>query len=95
MTGEHTQTELAQMLGLDKTTLLVTLDELERAGLARRRPSPTDRRVRVIAVTKAGERKVAKAEEIAGAVHADVLASVPARQRKAFVETLAELAHRR
>ena len=42
------------MVGLDKTTMVVTLDELEAAGLAERRPSPTDRRARVIAVTKAG-----------------------------------------
>ena len=28
------------MIGLDKTTLVVTLDELEAAGLAERRPPP-------------------------------------------------------
>src|SRR3954470_391123 len=44
--GEHTQTELAEMVGLDKTTMVVAVDELERAGLAERRPSPHDRRAR-------------------------------------------------
>jgi len=58
MTGEYTQTEIARMVGLDKTTMVVTIDDLEAAGLAERRPSQTDRRARVIAVTKAGERKV-------------------------------------
>jgi len=58
--GEHSQTELARMVGLDKTTMVVTLDELEAAGLAERRASPTDRRVRVIAVTAAGARKLAE-----------------------------------
>ena len=53
-TGEHSQTQLARIVGLDKTTMVVTLDELEAAGLAERRPSPTDRRARVIAVTPAG-----------------------------------------
>ena len=52
--GEHTQIELARLVGLDKTTMVVTLDELEAKGLAERRPSPTDRRARVIAVTDAG-----------------------------------------
>ena len=56
MCGEQTQTELAQLIGLDKTTMVVTVDELERAGLAERRPSETDRRARVIAVTPAGKR---------------------------------------
>ena len=54
MTGEFTQTEIARMVGLDKTTMVVTVDELEAAGLAERRPSSTDRRARVIEVTKDG-----------------------------------------
>ena len=62
MRGEYTQTELARIVGLDKTTMVVTLDELEAAGLAERRPSATDRRARVVAVTKAGERKVRQAD---------------------------------
>src|SRR4051794_7004423 len=77
-TGEHTQTELARMVGLDKTTMVVTLDELEAAGLAERRPSPTDRRARVIAVTKAGARKLRRAEAICDAIRDDVLGVLPA-----------------
>ena len=64
MTGEHTQTALAQAVGLDKTTMVVTLDELEAAGLAERRAAEGDRRARIVAVTKAGERKVAQAKQI-------------------------------
>ncbi|TMM05146.1 MAG: winged helix-turn-helix transcriptional regulator [Actinobacteria bacterium] len=90
-TGEHTQTELAQMIGLDKTTLLVTLDELEAAGLAERRPSEKDRRVRVIAVTNAGERKLAEAEKIADRVQADVLEALSPDERKVFVDALGRL----
>ena len=90
-TGEHTQTELAQMIGLDKTTLLVTLDELEAAGLAERRPSEKDRRVRVIAVTNAGERKLAEAEKIADWVQADVLEALSPDERKVFVDALGRL----
>src|ERR671937_2030558 len=91
MTGELTQTELAHAVGLDKTTMVVTLDELEAAGLAERRPSKTDRRARVIAVTKAGEKKVAKAAEVVERVQAEALASLPGRQREAFMEALANL----
>jgi DNA-binding MarR family transcriptional regulator len=88
MTGEHTQTELAHMAGLDKTTMVVTIDQLEAAGLAKRVPSSEDRRARVVAVTKAGERKVAEAEKIVDEIHADVLAALPAGDRKPFVEAL-------
>ena len=91
MTGELTQTELAQAVGLDKTTMVVTIDELEKAGLAERRPSKTDRRARVIGVTKAGQRKVAQAAEVVERVQADVLGTLPAKERQAFVEALSGL----
>ncbi len=80
--GEHTQKALAEMVGIDKTTMVVTVDELEAAGLAERRPSPTDRRAHVIAVTKAGERKLAKAEAIKEQVQAEVLETLPAARAK-------------
>ena len=91
MSGEHTQIELARMIGLDKTTMVVTLDELERAGLAERRPSSKDRRARVVAVTKAGEEMVHRADELTERVQADVLAALPAKERDALVSGLRKL----
>ncbi len=91
MTGAHTQTELAAIVGLDKTTMVVTLDELEAAGLAERRPSTTDRRVRVIAVTKAGTKKVRQAQEIADQIRDDVLAVLPPQERTALLDALTRL----
>jgi MarR family transcriptional regulator for hemolysin len=91
LTGDHTQTELARMVGLDKTTMVVTLDELEAAGLAERRPSSEDRRARVIAVTKAGQRKIEEADEIAERIRADVLSVLPADERKVFLDALTRL----
>jgi MarR family transcriptional regulator for hemolysin len=90
-TGEHSQTQLARMIGLDKTTMVVTLDELEAAGLAARRASPTDRRARVIAVTEAGARTLREAEEIGDRIREDVLSVLPARDRKVFLDALARL----
>jgi DNA-binding MarR family transcriptional regulator len=95
LTGEHTQTELAQLVGLDKTTMVVTIDELEEAGLAKRLPSSRDRRARVIAVTKAGERKVAEAREVIDRVQDDVLASLPARERTGLLDALNRLVSER
>jgi MarR family transcriptional regulator for hemolysin len=91
MTGDHTQSEVARMVGLDKTTMVVTLDELEAAGLAERRPSPHDRRARVIAVTGTGKRKVREAEEIAERVRADVLSVLPEGDREVFLSSLTRL----
>jgi MarR family transcriptional regulator, transcriptional regulator for hemolysin len=92
MTGVHTQTELARLVGLDKTTMVVTVDELEAAGLAARRPSPTDRRARVIAVTDAGADKVREADEVLDQVRGDVLSALPADERDVFLSALGRLA---
>jgi MarR family transcriptional regulator, transcriptional regulator for hemolysin len=91
MSADRTQTEIARMVGLDKTTMVVTLDELEAAGLAERRPSPEDRRARVIAVTPAGKRKVREAQEIADRVRADVLSVLSERDREVFLDALTQL----
>lgn len=88
---ELTQTELAKLIGVDKTTMVVTVDELERARLARRVPSTVDRRARVIEVTKAGERKVAEGQRIIDEVQADVLNSLPPGDREAFLRALTAL----
>lgn len=91
LSGQHTQTELAEMIGLDKTTMVVTIDELERAGLAERQPVPDDRRARIIAVTSAGRRKVAEAEKIKERVQTDVLSDLPAREAAALISGLSKL----
>src|SRR5688500_6071258 len=89
--GEHTQKELAEIVGLDKTTMVVTLDELERAGLAERRPAEGDRRARIIKVTLAGRKLVAKGEKVVAQIQEDVLSSLPSGERKTLVEALEKL----
>jgi MarR family transcriptional regulator for hemolysin len=90
--GELTQSAVAEQCALDKTTMVVTMDELERKGLAERRPSSTDRRARIIAVTGDGERIVEQANAIVAEIYSEVLAALPAAQRDAFVAGLAALA---
>lgn len=90
--GDRTQTQIAEQCALDKTTMVVTVDELEAAGLAERRPSSTDRRARIVAVTSAGEAAMAEADAIVDRVYRDVLAALPARERAGFVAALERLA---
>jgi DNA-binding MarR family transcriptional regulator len=95
LAGEQTQIQLAERCALDKTTMVVAIDELERAGLAERSPSPTDRRARIIAVTDDGREKVAQADEIVSRIYADVLGSLPDDERDAFVNGLSHLVRER
>ena len=89
--GDRTQKEIADAALLDKTTMVTTVDGLEAAGLAERRPSPVDRRARLITVTPAGRRIVAKGKTVIDEVIADVLDSIPARQQSAFLTGLQHL----
>jgi MarR family transcriptional regulator, transcriptional regulator for hemolysin len=90
-TGEYTQKELADAAGLDKTTMVVAVDELERAGLAERRPSKTDRRARIIAVTEKGEKAYAEGQKLAARLQEDVLSSLPEDEREVFLNALSRL----
>lgn len=95
MTGSYTQTQLADLVGLDKTTMVVTLDELEAAGLARRVTASTDRRARVVEVTAKGRRKVTQADEVMVRVQADVLSALGKSGGAALVEALGQLVQQR
>lgn len=87
----RTQAELAALADLDKTTMVATADALERAGLARRVPSLTDRRARIIEVTEAGRRAATTGQRIVDRVHADVLKELSHTERSAFVDALGRL----
>ena len=75
--------------------MVITIDELEKAGLAERRPSPSDRRARIIAVTDKGAEVVARGREVVDRLYADVLAALPESERSSFVDGLARLVEER
>jgi MarR family transcriptional regulator, transcriptional regulator for hemolysin len=89
--AELTQSRLGELAGLDKTTMVVTMDKLERAGLAERRPSATDRRARIVAVTPAGEKLLAAGQKVVDRAHVDMLAALPEADREVFVRCMSAL----
>ena len=50
------QQQIGSSMGIDPSTMVSLIDQLERAGLAKRRPSSTDRRAREVAITPKGRR---------------------------------------
>ncbi|MFI7243575.1 MarR family winged helix-turn-helix transcriptional regulator [Streptomyces qinglanensis] len=90
--GERTQSELAGIGDMDKTTMVVTVDALEKAGLAERRPSSTDRRARIIAVTDKGARTAERSQRIVDSVHGQALDALPDGDRETFLRLLDHLA---
>ncbi|MET9252205.1 MarR family winged helix-turn-helix transcriptional regulator [Streptomyces sp. NPDC003717] len=89
---ERTQAQLAELGDMDKTTMVVTVDALEQAGLAERRPSGTDRRARVIAVTEEGARVAEQSQRIVDGVHERALGSLPETAREQVLAALTALA---
>ncbi|NYI04714.1 MarR family winged helix-turn-helix transcriptional regulator [Allostreptomyces psammosilenae] len=88
---ERTQIQLAEIGDMDKTTMVVTVDALEKAGLAERRPSSQDRRARIIAVTEEGARVAQQSQRIVDRVHHEALASLPEEDRTALLRALNHL----
>jgi DNA-binding MarR family transcriptional regulator len=80
------------MIGLDKTTMVVTVDELEAQGLVERTPSRSDRRARLIKVTNEGRRRVEGADRVLDRVRDDVLEALPDEERQVFLRALGRLA---
>ncbi len=60
--GEPRQNALAEAVGIEGPSLVRLLDQLCVAGLVLRKEDPTDRRAKVLSLTPAGERTVAKME---------------------------------
>src|SRR3954454_3254982 len=88
---ERTQIQLAELGDMDKTTMVVTVDALEKAGLAERRPSSTDRRGRVLAGPAKGAEVARQSQEIADGVHQAALGALPADEREVLLRAMNRL----
>lgn len=70
------QTELAERLGVDTSTLVRLIDILTARGLIERRVAPQDRRARLIFLTEEGQGEVARLRERLLAIEYQMLADL-------------------
>ena len=75
------QHEIGVAMGIDPSTMVSLIDELEAAGLARRRPRPTDRRAREVHITPKGRRVLERARQLVLHVEGEVLQGLNAAER--------------
>ena len=83
-----TQSELARMLGIERSGLVAIVDDLEARGYLRRNPVPGDRRARALSPTAAGTEAY---ERMRGAVraHEDALLSdLSPEERSVLIDLL-------
>ena len=85
----RSQQEIAERLGVDRTTMVAMLDALETKGIVARRPHAADRRRNVIELTASGTKTVARAIAASDTIEAEFLA--PLGDSAAFRAALPKL----
>jgi DNA-binding MarR family transcriptional regulator len=90
--GPLSQRRLMDLTGEDRSAMVRTIDDLERLGLAIRRPDPSDRRAHAVELTHAGRQLRAKAGAIAEEVAARLLDGFTPEERDALFVLLERFA---
>lgn len=83
-----TQSELAELLEIEKPTLGRLLDRLEAKGWVRREHDSRDRRAWRVHLTDAVEPAMRKLRKVASELRSDALAGLSAPERERFIDTL-------
>lgn len=86
--GAVRQNVLAERMGLEAMTLSAHLDRLEAAGLVERRPDPTDRRAKIVHLTRTADGMLKAIMPISAALHADASREIPDKEWYRLLEQL-------
>jgi DNA-binding MarR family transcriptional regulator len=82
------QQELGATMGVDPSTMVSLIDQLESAGLANRRPHPADRRARAVTITPKGRRTLEQGRQMALQVEDEVLGGLSEAERRELLSLL-------
>jgi len=92
--GPASQQEIGEQLGIDRTTMVEIVDELERQGIVRRERSANDRRSYAVTLTPGGKVKQKRAAEAFDAAAEDFFSPLSASDRERLLGMLARLIDR-
>lgn len=85
------QGEVARTMGVDRTTMVALIDDLQAKKLLRRRQDPDDRRRNVVELTGAGRSVLRRANEAAARVDRAFLSPLAAGEAEQFTKSLRAL----
>jgi MarR family transcriptional regulator for hemolysin len=88
------QQELASRIDVEPSTLVGTLDVMEREGLARREPNPSDRRAHLVTTTEKGEALIPSLFGLWDVVEGDLVAALDEEERSRLQQSLARIMER-
>lgn len=86
------QQQLGAAIGMDPSSMVGTIDELESRGLVQRRPHPGDRRAHALHLTDAGRDILSRGRSVAHAAQEELLAPLDAEDRARLHELLLRVA---
>jgi DNA-binding MarR family transcriptional regulator len=90
--GPITQHALGQCVGVDPSSMVATIDELEGQGLVERRRHPSDRRAHALHITSPGREVLTRGRALARRAQDELLAPLSTEERKQLHELLLRLA---
>jgi DNA-binding MarR family transcriptional regulator len=89
--GPRLQSTIGPVLGVDRTTVVALVDQLEKMKLAKRERSLDDRRAYLISATAKGKRIAIKATELVGQVEATMFAPLSVEEQNVVRKLSARL----
>lgn len=83
-----TQRAIGSAMGIDPSTMVSLVDELEGLGLVARRPHPTDRRAHAVTITPKGRRALERARRLAYQAEDEVLGGLSQAERRELLRLM-------
>lgn len=80
------QQELSRLIGVDPTTVVALVDDLEQLGYVKRSRNRSDRRRHDLLLTAAGRRNLAAAHRVADEVEAEIFSPLTAAERDTYAD---------
>ena len=82
------QTQLAEILGIDRSTLVAVIDKLERQGLVERAARPNDRRSHALKLSRQGQSRFEALARLVKKHEACMARRLSSRERETLIELL-------
>lgn len=90
--GAMTQQYLGKHTGIDPSSMVATIDDLESRGLVERRPHPSDRRAHALHITDEGREVLHRGRALAREAQEELLSPLGREERKLLHDLLMRLA---
>jgi DNA-binding MarR family transcriptional regulator len=91
--GSITQQQLGKCTGIDPSSMVSTIDDLEAAGLVERRQHPSDRRAHALYLTDEGRSTLTRGRQLARKAQEDLFEPLSADERKVLHDLLLRLSN--